>query len=99
VSKMTIVVTKAAYERYCAMNRNADLNEAEVEDLLQDAYDRGEGGWLEWMGKPAVYLHHTYWECEVSQRTQELTLIGCYGMIQSFGPVRAGAADRRNRPA
>jgi len=99
VSRMTIRVTKAAYERYCAMNRNADLDESELAGLLQDAYDRGEGGWLEWMGKPALYLHHAYWECEASQASPELTLTGCFGMLQPFGPVRASGTGRHSRSA
>jgi hypothetical protein len=84
VAKMTIILTKAAYERFAKMSRIDGMDAAKLTALLQEACDRGEGGMLQWMGKPAFYLHNAYWVFELSGPTRELTLLDCFGMLQAI---------------
>ncbi len=82
---MTIFLTKTAYERYMGLSRIEGMDADKLRALLQEACDRGEGGMLQWMGRPALYLNHTYWACEESSGAEgAITLIDCYGMLQAI---------------
>lgn len=80
---MTIIVTRTAYERYARLNRIEGMDAEALRALLQEACDRGEGGMLQWMGRPALYLHHSYWACEQSPEGV-ITLLDCRGMLQAI---------------
>jgi hypothetical protein len=82
---MTIILTTTAYERYAKLNRIEDMDADMLTALLQEACDRGEGGILQWVGKPAFYLHNTYWVYELSSgAAREITLLDCCGMLQAI---------------
>ena len=82
---MTIFLTKAAYERYMGLSRIEGMDADKLRALLQEACDQGEGGMLQWMGRPALYLNHAYWACvESSGAGEAITLVDCYGMIQAI---------------
>jgi len=78
---MKIILTRHAFERYCERGcpKDLDLNGFQ-EDLRNEAGDRL--CFLEWQGRPAIYLHQAYWRYEYNSFKQEVTLTTCLGILE-----------------
>lgn len=78
---MKIILTKHAFERYCERGRPQDLDYYGLQELLRKEADN-KICFLEWQGRPAIYIHQAYWRYEYIALKQEVTLITCLGILE-----------------
>lgn len=78
---MQLIITKHAFERYRERAAICQDDFYGFQNRLRKV-TRSDLCFLEWKGKPAIYLNHSYWRYERNVHTQVIKLITCLGILE-----------------
>lgn len=78
---MQLIITKHAFERYRERTAVCQDDFYGFQNRLLKV-TRSDLCFLVWKGKPAIYFNHSYWRYERDEKTKQITLITCLGVLE-----------------